>query len=416
MKLLQHLLIITALGTAQLISAQNNTCDIVVGNSGSITTHNDAQIGIFGNLENNGSFSDTGETSEVGFYSDSNSLAINGTNAPEFANLIVDVSQDLQLNTSSDVVTGVLFLEGSIITPRDTPNTSLNLVNTDISVNVDDLRHVDGYTSYTGIAAYTFPIGDENRYRPLIIETGASVNTAKAAYFFENPSNPNSFSLNLNTEETSDEVFNVSTFEFWDLDGSSTTRVTLTWDIMSNVSQILNSNDLNDLIITGWSIEDQEWVDLGNFSVTGNLSQGSITSNLFDPNDFEALTFATNTPADNTPIGTDLVVFNGISSGELDGKNDFFAIKNISQFPENTLKIFNRWGVKVFDVDGYDAEPVSSTNFQESTKAFRGKSQGRINIKEDDLLPVGTYYYVLTYIVGAQGGEKTKAGYLYINR
>ena len=416
MRFSTYTLMLSILSSVQLLLAQTNTCDTSIGENGVLTTHDDAKIGIFGNLENNGTFTDVGETSEVGFYSSTNSLEINGTNTPEFANLIVDVTQDLQLNVKSEVVTGVLFLEGSIITPRNIPDTSLDLINTDVTVNVDNERHVDGYTSYTGIAAYTFPIGNANRFRPLIVETGASLNTTKAAYFFENPTSPNSFPLNLNTTETSDEVFNVSTFEFWDLNGSSTTRVTLTWDIMSNISQLLDTNDLEDLIVTGWSIEDQEWVDLGNFSVTGNLSQGSITSNLIDPDDYEALTFATNTPIDETPVGTDLVVFNGISSGELDDVNDFFAIKNISQFPENTLQIFNRWGVKVFDVDGYDAEPVSSANFQESTKAFRGKSDGRINIEENELLPVGTYYYVLTYIVGVGGGEKTQAGYLYINR
>jgi len=400
-----------------LLSAQTpRTCDITVGTNGVVRTHADAEVGIFGNLENNGSFSDTDGMSEVGFYNNAVSLEISGTTPPLFANLIVDVPEDLQLNVKSEVTTGLLFLNGRIITPRANPDTSLDMVNTDVVANVTNVTHVDGYTSYTGVTAYTFPVGDDIRFRPIAVEAGASLNTTRAAYYFENPSNSQSFPLNLNTEDTGDQVFNVSPFEFWDLDGTSTTRATLTWDIMSNLSQILSSENLNELIITGWNIEEQRWVNLGNFSVTGNLSEGSITSNPFNPNDYEALTFATNTFVDNGNQPIDLIVFNGITAQNKDGVNDFLGIQNIRQFPKNTLKIFNRWGVKVFDVDGYDAEPASSENFTEPTNAFIGRSRGRITVKKDDLLPVGTYFYVLTYIVDIQGGEKTQSGYLYINR
>lgn len=393
--------------------AQTNTCNTLISDNGVMTAHDNAQIGIFGNIENNGTFNEVGETSEVGFYNTTNSLQINGTNPIEIANMVVDVPQNLLVNTNTEVKTGVLFLDGSIITPRSNPETSLDLINTDLTINVDDNKHVDGYTSYTGVAAYTFPIGDENRYRPLIIENGASVNTAKAAYFFENASNPNSFSIDLLTTDTAEGVFNVSPFEFWDLDGTSTTRVTLTWDIMSNLSQILNTNNTEELIVVGWNKTTQQWEDLGNFSITGNISQGSITSTLFNPNDYEALTFATNVNSEIT--NTDLIVYNGISDGNNDGINDFFAIKNIRQFPNNNLKIYNRWGIKVYEADGYDAEPLSS-GLGEPTKAFTGKSEGRINIQEEELLPVGTYFYVLNYIVDERGGEKSQAGYLYINR
>ncbi len=402
-----------------LLNAQTNSCDVVVDSDGSIKTHPNAKIGVYGNLENNGSISDNGGDSEVGFYSNTQSLEVNGDNTPEFANLIVDVADDLQVNVKTDVTAGVLFLNGRVITQRNIPEASLDLVNTDITVNVDDLKHVDGYTSYTGDAAYTFPVGDDLRNRPISIDANTSLDTAKAAYFFENPGNSPSFPFTLDLNDTDSEVFNVSSFEFWDLDGSTSTRATLTWDIMSNLSQILNSDNLSELIVTGWSKDEQRWVNLGNFAVEGNLSEGSITSTLFNPDDFEALTFATDSSGIDPDIAepVDLIVFNGISGGDQNGINDFFGIQNISEFPNNTLQIYNRWGVKVFDVDGYDAEPVSSPKYKgQPTNAFRGKSNGRITVNEDDLLPVGTYYYILTYIVDSQGGEKTLAGYLYINR
>jgi gliding motility-associated-like protein len=36
-----------------------------------------------------------------------------------------------------------------------------------------------------------------------------------------------------------------------------------------------------------------------------------------------------------------------------DGLNDVFIVKNITVYPENTLSIFNRWGKKVYEKQGY---------------------------------------------------------------
>ena len=40
----------------------------------------------------------------------------------------------------------------------------------------------------------------------------------------------------------------------------------------------------------------------------------------------------------------DLEIFNALSPNG-DGTNDVFTIRNIENFPENELQIFNRWGV-----------------------------------------------------------------------
>ncbi|MBL7932534.1 MAG: gliding motility-associated C-terminal domain-containing protein, partial [Bacteroidia bacterium] len=37
-----------------------------------------------------------------------------------------------------------------------------------------------------------------------------------------------------------------------------------------------------------------------------------------------------------------------------DGVNDAFTIDNIEQFPKNRVLIFNRWGEKLADIQGYD--------------------------------------------------------------
>ena len=80
-----------------------------------------------------------------------------------------------------------------------------------------------------------------------------------------------------------------------------------------------------------------------------------------------------------------------------DGVNDGFEIKNIENYPNNQLKIFNRWGNLVYQKDGYLNEFVGFANV--------GDAAGK------EKLPAGTYYVILVY-----GDEKTETynGYLQL--
>ncbi|TPN85452.1 DUF7507 domain-containing protein, partial [Aquimarina algicola] len=108
-----------------------------------------------------------------------------------------------------------------------------------------------------------------------------------------------------------------------------------------------------------------------------------------------------------TTLDTDeeIIIYTGLTPNG-DGINDQFRIVGLNNFPNNTLEIFNRWGVKVFEEDGYE---------QSGSRYFEGRSNGRATINEKNELPVGTYYYILKY-ENANGISKSKAGYLYINR
>ncbi|WP_405379751.1 gliding motility-associated C-terminal domain-containing protein [Maribacter sp. LLG6340-A2] len=81
-----------------------------------------------------------------------------------------------------------------------------------------------------------------------------------------------------------------------------------------------------------------------------------------------------------------------------------FTINNIESFPNNTVKIYNRWGVLVFETSGYDNQE----------NVFRGISNGRVTVKKNEELPVGVYYYVIEY--ANSENSRTMNGYLYINR
>ena len=99
----------------------------------------------------------------------------------------------------------------------------------------------------------------------------------------------------------------------------------------------------------------------------------------------------------------ELEIFNAISPNG-DGQNDYFRIEGIQNFPDNKVIIFNRWGTKVYEVSGYG----------QNEKFFRGFSEGRVTIKQDEKLPSGTYFYILE-VKSSTGEILKKEGYLYIN-
>ena len=99
-----------------------------------------------------------------------------------------------------------------------------------------------------------------------------------------------------------------------------------------------------------------------------------------------------------------LVPYNGMSV-DGDGKNEHFHIAGINRYPDNVVRIYNRWGVKVFEVEGYN----------NVTRVFRGFSNGRVVVETSDKLPQGTYYYVIEY-VDENRQKRSEVGWLYIKR
>ncbi|MEM0932341.1 MAG: gliding motility-associated C-terminal domain-containing protein, partial [Bacteroidota bacterium] len=88
-----------------------------------------------------------------------------------------------------------------------------------------------------------------------------------------------------------------------------------------------------------------------------------------------------------------------------DTVHDVLTIRRIENFPNNTVKIYNRWGVLVFQTRGYD----------NAGNAFDGTSTGRVTVDKDNKLPVGTYFYIVDY-EDQNSSMKQLSGYLYINR
>ncbi|MBP2834042.1 gliding motility-associated C-terminal domain-containing protein [Aquimarina sp. U1-2] len=368
-------------------------------NYGTIQIHTDGEVGFHLDVINDGTF-DQNE-GFTGFYSSDDRLTISGTNRPVFFNMEIDVFDDLFLEVATGVRNFQQFTNGRVQTPRNRNRitTSLDYLSDAPYDSESDERFVDGYASLTGDLDFTFPIGDDFRLRPMRITDGASVNTSRGAYFFEDPNFPNFFPERFDTSSLATNVLAVSIFEFWDLDGNTPTQVTLTWDDNSNIPTLVE--DLENLRVVGWNAETEEWESLGNTGFIGDLSNGEITSEAFVPDTYTILTFGTS----ELLLDGEFEIFTAVSPNG-DGENDFFRIQGLANFPNNELSIFNRWGVLV-----YQRERYHEAQDNNGSDAFIGISEGRTTIAKGEELPVGTYYYVLKI-----DGRKDQAGYLYINR
>ena len=103
-------------------------------------------------------------------------------------------------------------------------------------------------------------------------------------------------------------------------------------------------------------------------------------------------------------VENNLIVYNGVSVDGND-RNRHFHIAGIENYPKNVVRIFNRWGVQVFEVEGYD----------NVRNVFTGISQARVTIEAGDKLPQGTYYYTIEY-VDENNQKQKQAGWLYLKR
>ena len=67
------------------------------------------------------------------------------------------------------------------------------------------------------------------------------------------------------------------------------------------------------------------------------------------------------------------------------GQNDFWNIPELANYPNNTVKVFNRWGNLVFEENGY-------TNTWDGTPNV---DNGANRLMDNKMLPEGTYFYII---------------------
>lgn len=367
-------------------------------NTGNMQLHDGAQIGFHTNVVNEGTLNNY--TGFAGFYADTEIRTISGTNKITFFNVEIDALQNIELYNSLGVRNQLDFINGQVITPRNNTNITLDFIDYDFYAGEDNERHVNGYSSIKqgnkNTSDFIFPIGDGSMLRRMSIPNANRYYTFKGAYFYEDPNFPSTFTGNFLTDQKQAVIENISHTEFWDLDGRNETRITLTWNSRSEITTL--ANNISQLIVVGWSKTENQWENLDVLEVTGNLSEGTITSAAFVPNNYEVITIGSlmsdEIKDDNNNI---LISPNG------DNLNDYLVFDEVNEYAHNKLVIYNRWGVIVYQTEDYKNN-------------WDGTSNGRSTINKEDKLPSATYFYYLELGDQPNTYQKLKKGWVYINR
>jgi gliding motility-associated-like protein len=156
-----------------------------------------------------------------------------------------------------------------------------------------------------------------------------------------------------------------------------------TCDELNGRAEVFSENDAQ--------ITSIEW------DINGVINYGAILGDLAAGT--YAVTVTTQLNCSSTEefiVMPDITVYNGISKNN-DGANDFFEIGCINDFPNNSVRIFNRAGTLVYEAKYYDNQETF----------FNGISNKGINLLGNEL-PSGTYFY----IIDKGDGSKPKTGYL----
>ncbi|MGB5460947.1 MAG: gliding motility-associated C-terminal domain-containing protein [Eudoraea sp.] len=374
-----------------LISMLSNSQE-AVHNYGTIQIHETAMVGLHLDLINDGTFDQN--MGLVGFYSDFGNLTVSGAFTPVFFDTEIAVEDGLVLQTSLGVNNNGNLITGDIITPRTSSGIYSNFFDNSFYTGESGVSKVYGYAAMTNKDTFIFPVGDDQRLRPLTIRSMATNSLAKCAYFFEDPNNSKTLNAIFNTNKRASEYMSVSDTEFWRLEGDVPSHVTLSWDGYSNVAAL--GEFMSDLKVVGWSKSESQWVSLGNTAVEGGMAYGTITSDLFVPNDYEIITIGGNDDMLETFDTIELDNYYMTPNG--DGQNDVLTIEGIENSPSNSLQIFNRYGVLVYTKDNYRGD-------------FNGYSNMENAIQKDSGLETGIYFYIITL----NDLRRKHQGYLYIS-
>ena len=89
-----------------------------------------------------------------------------------------------------------------------------------------------------------------------------------------------------------------------------------------------------------------------------------------------------------------------------DGINETFIVPYLKDFPDFSMEIRDRWGNMVHEIkdDG---------NVNTEPDWWNGTSKGRLNFSSDDVLPAGTYFYVIEF---NKPGYNPKTGWVYLRK
>ncbi|MBO9611502.1 MAG: T9SS type A sorting domain-containing protein [Dyadobacter sp.] len=194
----------------------------------------------------------------------------------------------------------------AIFTKRDSPIGIVSFGAAVTSGVLGDGKFIDGYIKKSGSEPFIFPVGDNGALRPFSVGSDQAV----GAYYGVNPavaitSNPAGGDYGVlpeggpfNTSTMGDGLAAISTSEYWDINGTSPTRITLSWNSNSAVNALVTNRGLSKLTIAGW--DGTKWVNLTStvdatslFGQPSTESSGSLTTMVdIVPNTYNVYTLA----------------------------------------------------------------------------------------------------------------------------
>lgn len=209
--------------------------------------------------------------------------------------------------------------QGIIGTERAT-NSAFGFLQGASWLNANDNAFIDGYARTYGTGAFTFPIGDNGKYRPAAVSAASTALPASAAYYGANPTTaittalqggneialPTGAPFAISSKGTG--VSAVTNKEYWDIKGATAAKISLTWDATSAIST-LTSATLANLTIVGWN--GTQWVKIPStvdatsiLGAASTLTGGSITTDAaITPNTYTVYSFASALTCAVTTVG-----------------------------------------------------------------------------------------------------------------
>lgn len=384
---------------AFLLFAQGVFAQSALYHAGNMQVHNGGTnrgLGLHTNFINNAVF----DQSEglVGFYGNT-TIEVSGNTPAHLWDTEIMILDRVFLQNTLHVKNNVNFVDGNFLSPKDNQAVFLNFMDQGFFTGENDQSKVTGFAAINNRSFFSFPVGDNALLRPLTFESEGATPLAICAYFDENPATPSFLPQSLDTDRKVRDIGTISEREFWVFQSDVPAKVTISWNVGSGLALIPNAT-AESVIVVGWRKSSKQWVVLGNTAFSGDINQGFVTSDTFLPSDYAAITFGT------IPLPTDTFAVNNPTLGNYflspngDGVNDFLMIDNMDESPNNSLRIFNRFGQKVFEKINY-------------TNEFRGDSNtGSLVMSQDIGLPEGVYYYLVTL----DDLNLQYTGYLFLDR
>lgn len=337
-------------------------------NTGKISIFPGAQVGVFGNLENNGAFQSTGGTVH---FAGTSLQTLLGDTVINLKDVVVNNANNLKLDNKLEVGNNLTFTAGKITSDRaDHASQYVHFLAGSSYSGADNTKFIDGVARKTGNTAFSFPVGSGADMQPLSIGAPSLITKSYTTYYERIDTtnfvyDPYSLEPGIN---------NVSTCENWILDAASGTL-----DVTFSLNYDANSCGItvpSELIVARW--DGAQWTSLGTGTLTGNASAGTIAQGIACSGCGAMLPVTIGSTSGNNPLPIELLSFDVMASARkvdilwstaTEHNTDFYTVQKT--------------------IDGFNFQDVANVT-------AAGNSDALLNYATEDFFPFqGISYYRL---------------------